>query len=86
MTIRTIAEKIPAEYRKEILQLNMINQATASTMDAKMMYLANVWKNYINPDEDLSCGLCLQRILKNYQQLQTTFIEMEKQSKLLESL
>lgn len=86
MTLRQIAEKIPAEYRKEILETNMISQGVASASDPSMSYLGIIWKNYVAPGEDLSCGLCLERILNNFRQLQPVLLEMEKESKLLDQL
>ena len=86
MTYQQIIERIPAEYRKEILELNMISKAQAQGADPSMAYLGTVWKEYVSPDEDLGCGLCLSRILDNFRQLQPTMVAMEKQSKLLDTL
>lgn len=85
MTIKDIALQIPAEYRKEILLTNMIAEAKATATDASMNYLGVIWKNYVAP-EDLTCGLCLERILKNYRELLPVFVELEKQSNLLDQL
>jgi hypothetical protein len=86
MTQRQIAQLIPAEYRKEILATNMISQAIASSGDSGMVYLSGIWKTYISPDENITCGLCLERILGNYRQLQPMLLELEKENNLLESL
>lgn len=88
MTVREIAGRIPAEYRKEILETNMISQATASQADPSMHYLLTIWENYVEPDEiiDMGCGLCKERILKNYRELQDVLVEIEKQSNLLNAL
>jgi hypothetical protein len=85
MTLRQIAELIPAEYRREILETNMISKAIAIASDASMHYLGTIWKNYV-AEEDLTCGACLTRVLENYRQLQQVFIDMEKESKLLAGL
>lgn len=86
MQANKIAELIPREYRKEILQTNMISRAIASSGNACMTYLATIWKNYVSPDEDLGCSVCLERILKNFRELQPVFVDLEKQSNLLSSL
>ncbi len=88
MTLRQIAARIPAEYRKEILQTNMISNATASNADASMSYLLTIWQNYVEPDEiiDIGCGLCKERILKNYRELQAILLDLEKESNLLNGL
>jgi hypothetical protein len=86
MNLKTIAKMIPEDYRKEILLTNMIGTAIASTSDSSMMYLGKVWKEYVAPEEKLDCGLCLERVLNNYRQLQPIFIELEKESKLLDSI
>jgi len=85
MTLLELAAKIPAEYRKEILQLNLIGKAMATTADASMNYLGVIWKNYIDANEKLDCGLCLERVLNNYRQMVPAFIELEQQSRLLET-
>lgn len=88
MTINEIASRIPAEYRKEILETNMISRATANSADASMAYLLQIWKTYVSPDEviDMGCGLCKERILTNYRQLQDTLVVLEKQSNMLNAI
>lgn len=86
MTAQQIAALIPAVYRREILETDSISTAIASTGNPTMMYLATIWKNYINPQESLECGLCMERILNNYRQMQPVFVEMERNASLLESL
>lgn len=85
MTVRELAEKIPAEYREEILEVDMISKAVAITTDANMHYLATIWTNYIAP-EDLTCNLCMERILRNYRELLLDLIELEKQHRLLRDI
>lgn len=85
MNLNQIASLIPQEYRTEILQTNMVANAVAVSTDANMYYLATIWRNYVSP-EDITCSLCLERILKNYKQLLPTLIEMEKQKNLLNSI
>lgn len=86
MTIKDIAAKIPEEYRKEILKLNMVAEAQPIVSNTTMHYLATIWKNYINPNEDLQCNLCMDRVLNNYRQLLPVFIEMEKKANMLDAL
>ena len=83
--LRKIAMLIPAEYRKEILELNMIENATAIAGNESMHYLAVIWKNYIEPDFSPDCNLCYARVLKNLKQMKSIFIELEKESNMLKS-
>lgn len=78
-----IAELIPAEYRKEILDLNMIDSAVANQADASMVYLATIWKTYIEPDFSPDCNLCMGRVLTNFKQIKQILIQLEKQNNLL---
>lgn len=88
MTTKDIAKLIPKEYRKEILHTNLIARATANAADPGMFYLFTIWKNYVEPGTilDFGCGLCIERILRNYRELQPVLLEMEKQSNLLAEL
>jgi hypothetical protein len=88
MTVKEIAEKIPESYRAEILELNMINRAQASRMDASMEYLFTTWKIYVEPEADLTldCGLCVERVLQNWKAIMPSMIELEKNRKLLAGL
>lgn len=83
--LKEIAALIPAEYRKEILELNMIDQAQAVGSDATMQYLGVIWKNYVEPDFSPDCNLCYGRVLENFRNLKKILIELEKQDKLLNS-
>lgn len=85
MNIRQIAELIPAEYRREILELNMIDNAIATNTDATMGYLGVIWKNYIEPDFSPDCNLCYGRVLTNFKQMKKTLCELEQESQLLKS-
>jgi hypothetical protein len=83
MTSTDIAKLIPAEYRKEILDLKMIEHAQAIQTNDDMHYLFTIWKNYIEPGIEMDCGLCIQRILGNYKQLLPVLITLEKDLQLL---
>lgn len=85
MTAKQIAQMIPAEYRKEILETKMVESAIPSDADPSMAYLAAIWKGYIAPAEDITCPLCLQRILKNYRELYPLLVDIEKSERLLHS-
>lgn len=88
MNLKQIADLIPAEYRKEMLDTNMISGAVASSADPSMYYLFVIWKNYVEPSVplDINCTLCLTRILTNLQQMQEVFVGLERESQLLKSL
>lgn len=88
MTLNDIALLIPSNYRKEILETNMITHAVAVAADTGMHYLFTVWKNYVEQSEDLKmdCGFCLERVLKNYREILPVLVELEKQSNLLKEI
>lgn len=81
-----IAAKIPAEYRKEMLELNLIDDAVATEASEAMHYLVVMWQNYVEKDFEPSCPLCLSRVLKNMKAMKKHLIELEKQSNLLKSV
>ena len=82
--LRKLAEQIPAEYRREILELNMIQQAVASNTNQTMLYLTTIWKNFIEKEFEPDCNLCCGRVLKNLKAMQPDLIALEKESKLLD--
>jgi hypothetical protein len=86
MSAERIAQLIPPEYRKEILELNMIDTAIAQHTDTTMHYLAVVWKNYIEKDFKAECNFCLARVLKNMKSLKPILIRLELESKLLKQV
>ena len=86
MTTKQLAEKIPAEFRKEILGANMIIEAQANKHNTTMQYLATIWKDYIEPDFKMGCNLCMDRCLKGFRALQEHLIQLEKNSRLLNEL
>lgn len=85
MEIVELSALIPANYRKEILELNMIAKASSNRSDATMKYLFEVWKEFIEPNNDLNfeCGNCLERILTNFRGMQESMIQLEKNHNLL---
>lgn len=86
MSPKQIAACIPAHYRKEILELQIIETAQPIAADGGMQYLAVLWKNYIAPTEDINCPRCYERVLKNFKELLPLLADLEKESKLLESI
>ncbi|MFB6453724.1 hypothetical protein ACE38W_00510 [Chitinophaga sp. Hz27] len=86
MTLQEIAGKIPAEYRKELLEMNIIANAVANSSNTSMLYLFNIWSIHIEPGLQLSCGICLERILKNFKELLPILVTMEKASNLLKTV
>lgn len=86
MSLQSIAERIPEEYRKEILELSIIEKAQATSSSESMHYLSVIWKNYVEPDFKPDCNLCLARVLDNFKALKPTFIQMEKDNNLLNEL
>jgi hypothetical protein len=83
MSAQRIAELIPPEYRKEILELNMIDTAVAQHTDNSMHYLGVIWKNYIEKDFTPDCNFCYARVLRNFKAIKPILIKLEMDSKLL---
>lgn len=86
MSLKRIALLIPPEYRKEILDLDMIGRAVGTSSDATMGYLIIIWKNYIEPDFSPDCNLCIGRVLDNFRQMKKVLVELEKDSNLLNTV
>lgn len=86
MKLADAAKLIPAEYRKEILDTNMISTAASNRGNVEMQYLATVWKTNIEPDFKETCGICLTDLLRKLVAIQPYLIELEKESRLLDSL
>lgn len=86
MNLKRVAALIPPEYRKEILDLEMIDKAIPNSSDTTMHYLSIIWKDYIEPDFDPSCNLCYSRVINNMKKIKHELEELEKQSRLLNQL
>lgn len=86
MNLEKMAALIPAEYRKEILDLEMIDKAIPNDTDTTMHYLGVIWKNYIEVDFDPTCNLCYSRVIKNMKKLKPALEELEKKSRLLDQV
>lgn len=86
MRIKELAALIPQEYRKEILDLDMIESASATAESSNMHYLIVVWQNYIEKDFQPDCNLCLGRVLDSFKQMKKSLIELEREYQLLKSL
>lgn len=86
MKIQKMAALIPAEYRKEILDLNMIETARLTADDYTMHNLCVIFKDYIEKDFDPACPLCYARVIKFFKQIKPALEELEKQSRLLDSI
>lgn len=83
--LRQIAGQIPAEYRKELLELNFIDSAVASADNQPMHYLVVIWKNYVEKDFEPECNLCRARVLTNFRAMKKDLIELEKEYNLLKT-
>lgn len=86
MNLKAFAKLIPAEYRKEILDLEMIDKAIPNNTDTTMHYLGVIWKNYIEPDFDPSCNLCYSRVINNMKKIKPMLEELEKEHRLLNQI
>lgn len=80
------ARLIPDEYRKEIIELDLVNKAKAQTTDGTMNYLGVIWKNYIDPGYELTCNSCCDKVLKAFRLMLPIFINIEKENRLLKAV
>lgn len=87
MTLYQLAKLLPEKYRRQMLDGNVIYKAIAKAGDAHMTMLVIYWNNYIDaggtPVDD-TCNICLNNILTKFKALLPHFVQLEKESQLLE--
>lgn len=86
-TFEEMALKIPRRYRDKILEENVIYRAIQDSQDKYMILLFTIWREYMEPglrEVDITCGICIGRVLDSYRALQSTFVELAKAEKLLD--
>lgn len=85
-TLREIAERIHPNYRRRLLEENLIYKAIAIPNDAHMQVLFTVWTTFIDTSGllDKTCAYCMVDILAQFKQLQPVLIELEKEAALLD--
>jgi len=81
-----LAESIPAEYRKEIVEMNMIQEAKAQSTDPFMIHLSVIYRNYIDGTFSLDCNLCAGRCLDVWKVMLPHLVELEKNSNTLDKV
>lgn len=88
MNYKQLANKIPIEYRNNILINDRINKARPNAANEDANYLFTIWQIYVDREAtlDINCGSCVQNILNNFKQLQPVLIELKKQETLLKNL
>lgn len=90
-----IAQLIPHDLRRMVLVENFIYKAVAKESDPDMVKLFIIYKNYIEPTNEMyqykdgriinACQLCLTKILDTFKLLEPYLITLEKQYQLLEA-
>lgn len=85
MSLRKLAELIPHEYRRELLELNLIDTAVATDGNEPMHYLVTIWQQYIEYDFQPDCNLCRSRVLNNFKGMKKTLIDLEQEYQLLKT-
>lgn len=83
---RRLAALILPEYRKEILELEMIGRAQAVTSDPVMDQLINVWQKFVEHDFRADCDQCCSRVLKEFKKMYPFLVELEQESRLLNAV
>jgi len=87
MTLYQLAQQVPAKFRNQILEENLIYKAIPQPEDTHMKMLFIIWQNYIEPGNemlDMACNKCLYEMLNKYKLLQPHFITLTKEDKLLD--
>lgn len=83
--LKSIAELIPADERRVILERNLIQNSRAVSGDYAMSYLMVIWREYVEPFIDVTCNACLARVRNNFVGLQDIFIELEKTERTIDA-
>lgn len=86
---RETAKLIPRQFRKELLEDNVIYKAIVKHGDTHMQILVIIYENYIfnegKPiDMNNPCLKCLGKILEVFNLILPELINLEKESKLLD--
>lgn len=76
-----IADRFPIDTIIDLLERNIIANSTMNDMNE----LVILWKEYVEPDLDAYCGICKERIINNWREIQPSLIFRVKQHKLLDS-
>ena len=79
----SILEQIPLHEMEEILDSNHIYHAKPNQSDIAMHHLTVIWKLYVEPTFEPTCGKCLNRVLTNFKNIQEKMIEHVKLNKLI---
>lgn len=87
MDYKELAKRLPADYRKEILSMNLINKAQPNEGNPAMNYLFQAYSIYIDPAAQLNitCGSCLSDILNKWKVLSPVLLSLERESNLIKS-
>lgn len=85
------AKTIPPDFRKMLLDGNVIYKALAAAGDIQMNILVIIYNNYIFTEGepiDMSnpCLTCLGKILDIFRLLQPELVNLEKENKLLQTI
>lgn len=79
-----IVDLFPTSILKTMLEKNIIAKAVPVVGNKNMEYLMILWKDYVETDLEISCGLCYKRILDNFKSLQPLFITKVKGENLID--
>lgn len=82
--MKQIALLISHKQRCKILVGDYINKAVGISDNEQMKFLMLVWKEFIEPDLNVTCNLCYARVLENFRKLQPILIELEKEYRCLD--
>lgn len=79
-----IAKLFTDKARKDILTEDLINKAQPTHSSNEMKLLMLYWVQFVEPQVKADCGVCFERVLNNYRQLQNFLIKLEQDSRLLD--
>lgn len=86
MTLYQMAKQLPDKYRKHLIEENVIYKAIAKADDTHFKMLVIYWENYFDASlkVDTACNICLNGLLNKFKLLEPYFVQIEKESQLLE--
>lgn len=87
VNVKTIAARIPAEFRRKIL-LEWIPAAKANMANQEYKMLYEAYFLYVDPNgiRKDDCPICLNNILKTWKDMQQALVEEQQNYNALENL
>lgn len=79
----SVVDNIPIDIMERMLNENMIANAVPIASSVEMGNLMVIWRGYVEPELQVNCNLCYNRILNNFRQLQDNMVERVRLNNML---